>query len=261
VRRALCLVIVIGLAASARAAPVRVTWVDWVGAYTGTLAWTGCSAPGAKTASLALDAIDGALTIDLTPAGGGLRPLSLVEDEGRLTAQQGDATVALVRRRADAFELAIDLTSGCAIRGQLVRASTRVPACDRLVALARIEAACTKLPGPRKAPAAQRWKAKDKARCTAAADPIETELVDAGCLPSADPAALVPGPACQTLLAHAAKIRRCATAPRELVQLADRFTALGPAAADRASRAALDASCVRYDALLGRAAAGTGCGL
>jgi hypothetical protein len=253
--------LLLGLTATGHAAPPGATWADWVGSYTGKLAWTGCSAPGAKTPTLALDAVDGALTIDLTPAGGGLRPLSLVEDEGRLTARQGDATLALVPRRADTIDLAIDLTSGCAIRGQLVRASTGVRACDRLVALARIEAACTKLPGPPKPPAAQRWKARDAARCTALADPIQTELVDAGCVPIADPAALVPGPACRTLLAHAATVHRCATAPPPLVQLADRLTALGPPAQDRASRATLDASCVRYDALLARAAAGTGCGL
>ncbi len=75
------------LAGSAHAAP----WTEWVGDYKTALTWRGCTTPGAKSATLALDAIDGALAIDLAPAKGGLRSRALVEDErGTLSAQDGD---------------------------------------------------------------------------------------------------------------------------------------------------------------------------
>ena len=236
-------VLIVALAGTARAAPVS-TWADWVGDYTGKLAWTSCTSPGARTATIAIDAVDGALTIDLTRAGGGLRDLSLAEDPDAetLAAQQGDVTLAISRIRPGTIALAIDLASGCAIRGTLVRRASQVSACDRAVAFARIEKACTKLSGPPIGLAVKKWKAADAERCTASAEAIATEVIDAGCLPVADPAGTLIGAQCRQMVKEAESLKRCANAPPEYTQVADRLIALArPAMA--ASRSVVDASC------------------
>lgn len=237
------IVLLVALAGTARAAAVP-TWADWVGDYTGKLAWTSCTTPGAKTATIAIDAVDGALTIDLTRAGGGLRDLSLAEDPEAetLAAQQGDVTLAISRIRPGTIALAIDLASGCAIRATLVRKASQVAACDRAVAFARIEKACTKLPGPPIGLVVKKWKGADAGRCAASAEAIATAVIDAGCLPVVDPAGTLIGAQCRQMVNEAEALKRCANAPPEYAQVADRLISLArPAMA--ASRSVVDASC------------------
>ena len=237
------LVLLVALSGTAAAAPAT-TWADWVGDYTGKLAWTSCTSPGAKTATLGIDALDGALTIDLAGAGGGLRGLSLAEDPETetLAAQEGDVTLAISRPKPGSIALAIDLVSGCAIRGLLARKASQVPACDRAVALARIERACTKLSGPPLGLVVKKWRAGDAARCSTIADAVATELSDAGCLPVADPAGTLIGAQCRQMVKEAESLKRCANAPPEYAQVADRLIALArPAMA--ASKSIVDASC------------------
>ena len=228
------------LAGTADARP----WSDLVGDYTSTLAWSGCTAPGARSATLALDAVDGALSIDLAPAGGGLVAMSLVEDDrGALSAQQGDVALAILPGKPRTIALAIDLTSGCAIRGTLVRATTKVPACDRLVGAGRIAQRCRKLATPIAPIASKRWKAKDAAACSARAQEIETQVIDAGCLPVEDPRATTLGLQCRQLISEAEKLERCPSAPPEIVMAANRIITIAQPAADGASRAVVEASC------------------
>ncbi|MBA3464857.1 MAG: hypothetical protein H0T46_33295 [Deltaproteobacteria bacterium] len=220
------------------------SWSDLVGDYTGKLAWTGCTAPGAKSATLSVDATDGALAIDLAPAGGGLVAMSLVEsDRGKLSAQQGDVTLAITPGRPNTIALAIDLTSGCAIRGTLVRAITKVPACDRLVGAGRIAQKCTKLPVPIAPIASKVWKARDAAACATRAEAIETQVIDAGCLPVEDPLASTLGLQCRQLISEAEKLKRCPSAPPEMVMAANRIITIAQPAADGTSRAVVEASC------------------
>lgn len=234
-------IVVLGLA---RPASADVTWADWVGDYTGKLAWTGCIAPGAKTATVAIDAVDGALTIDLVRAGGGLRDLSLAEDPEAetLAAKQGDVTLAIARTRPGTIALSIDLASGCAVRGTLVRKSTAVAACDRAVALARIEKACTKLAGPPHELVIKKVKAADAERCTRSGDAIATAVTDAACMPVPDPAGTLVGAQCRQMVNEAEALKRCPNAPPDYTVIADRLIALArPAMA--ASRQVVNASC------------------
>lgn len=257
-RRAL--VLLVALAGSAQAAPA--TWADWVGDYTGKLAWTSCVSPGAKTATVALDAIDGALAIDLSRAGGGLRDLSLAEDPEAetLAAQQGDVTLAISRIRPGTIALAIDLASGCGIRATLTRKSSAVPACDRALALARIEKGCTKLTAPPIGLVVRKWKPADAERCTASAEAIATEVIDAGCLPVPDPVGTLIGAQCRQMVKEAEALKRCANAPPEYTQVADRLIALArPAMA--ASRSVVDASCTQGHQMLVELAAYVHCPL
>jgi hypothetical protein len=242
------------LAGASAAAP----WPGLVGDYTAKLTWTGCSAPGVRSATLSLDATDGALAIDLAPARGGLYALSLVEDEGgTLSAQQADITLALAPVKAG-LALSIDLASGCRIRGTLVRAASKVAACARQDALARIAARCTKL-DTRPAMPSGRWMAKDAPACTRRADALETQLVDAGCLPSSTPEqmALV----CQQVLAEAQKLKRCPNASPDAAIAAERLMGAARPASDPAQREATELGCRRAHVVLADFAARSRCPL
>ncbi len=239
-RRVLAGLAVLALAGTARAE----TWDEWVGDYAGKLVWTSCASPGAKSVAVALDAVDGALTIDLAPAGGGLRALSLADDGDTeiLSAQQGDVTLSIAHPKPATIAVAIDLASGCTIRGTLIRASTRIAACDRAVALARIEKACTKLTAKPIGLALEKWKPADADRCTARGNMIEAEVTEAGCLPVPDPAGTLIGAQCRQMVREAEALKRCATAPPQYVQVADRLIARArPAMAG--STSIVDASC------------------
>jgi len=205
-RRALLLLLI---CAPADAAP----WSDWAGDYSGKLAWTSCSVPGAATATIAIDAVDGALKVELARAADWLPALSLLEeDDGTLQGKQADLAVTLAHPAANRVDVAIDLESGCRARGRLVRAAGKAgPACDRLVAWARIESRCTKL----RAPALENklGKLKPSDRCDARATAVEHELIDAGCAPN--PAAAKGVAVCLATVAQADRLERCASAPRE----------------------------------------------
>jgi hypothetical protein len=202
-RRALLLLLI---CAQAEAAP----WSDWAGDYSGKLVWTSCSVPGASTATIAIDAVDGALVVELARAADWLPALSLLEEEdGTLQGRQADLAVTLAHPAANAVDVTIDLESGCRARGRLVRAPSKAgAACDRLVAWARIESRCTKLHAP---PLEKKLGKLD--RCEARATAVEHELIDAGCAPN--PAAAKGVAVCLATVAQAERLERCASAPRE----------------------------------------------
>jgi hypothetical protein len=225
------------LAGSAHAAP----WTEWVGDYKTALTWRGCTTPGARSATLALDAIDGALAIDLAPAKGGLRSISLVEDErGTLSAQDGDLVLGLAHGRAG-VELAIDLASGCTVRARLTRVRDKVAACDRLVSLARIARTCTKTQLPAMPPLAVTWKPKDAPQCRARAEVLETALTDAGCMPVESPVLL--GARCRQVADEAAKLMRCPSLPPPVQALAEQLRTTVRSSADAAQRELAELAC------------------
>ena len=121
----------VATAALAKPAPSSAPrWGDWVGDYTGKLTWTSCTAPGAGAATLPREAVDGQGAVDLTPAGGALEAMTLAEDGGGWAGQESDVTVHVTRPQPDTLERAVDLDSGCQVRGTLKRASTGIAACD-----------------------------------------------------------------------------------------------------------------------------------
>lgn len=229
--------VLIGVSAIAAAALAKppppappATWGDWVGDYTGTLAWTACTVDGAGSATLALDATDGAVTLDLTPAGAALPHIALAEgSDGGFTGRRDDVTVRLARPRPDALALAVVLDSGCEVHGTLRRRSTGILACDRLAGWARVEARCTKLTRPalenvarlvrqRRTWLAVKGAARDRLaqQCDARAQKVELELVDAGCAPVSGPATAVRSTECQTLRASLARLQRCNALPPDI---------------------------------------------
>jgi hypothetical protein len=224
---------VLAITAGALAKPAaNPGWGDWVGDYAGKLTWTTCTADGEGSATLPVEATDGAFTIDLTPAGGALESVALLEDNGGWVGQAGDVTVHLTRTKPDSLDLAIDLESGCQVRGTLKRPSTGIVACDRLAGWARVEAKCTKLVRPaleneaRLARQKKSWLAakgadRDKlgSQCEARASKVESELIDAGCAPNPDPAIGMRGAECTALRASMARLQRCQALPPDIEQL------------------------------------------
>ena len=241
--------------------PPPLTWADWVGDWEGKLKWSSCTADGEPRASLAVDARDGSVSIDLTPAGSALPQLSLVEDGAGWMGQQGDVTVRVKLAKPDKLELAVDLDSGCQVRGTLARASIGIPACDRLAAWARVESHCTKLSRPPLENAARlarqraSWrkaqgddKTKLAQQCTARSAKVEQELVDIGCAPHSDPAIGNRGAECQALRGIAGRIARCSNLPSDQRDAYAREVLVLIAAtqgADKATLPVVDAECKR----------------
>jgi len=269
---AVVLAVSAGVAAAPRS-PARPSWADWVGAYTGKLAWPGCSTPGERSATLALDAVDGALAIDLTPAGGGLRPMSLVDDGAGWIAQQGGVQLRIARARADVVELHVELGSDCTVRGELRRATTRIAACDQLVAWTRIEAACSRLvAAPLEDPAAlakerATWRPNKPAiaeQCAARAAKVEAALVEVGCAPDPRPPSRLRAPVCASLVDAAQRFQECALAmPNVKAAALNEATSLlaGVGTADDASLPVLATQCRDAHARLAQIAAHSRCPL
>ena len=253
------------------AAAPSVTWADWIGDWDGKLKWSSCSADGEPQASLSVEAFDGSVSIDLAPAGPALPQMSLVEEGDGWQGQQGDVAVHLKRfkpekpeknaKPGDKLELAIDLDSGCQVRGTMTRTSVGIPACDRLASWARIETHCTKLSRPPLENAARlarqkaEWrKAKGDARtklsaqCTARSAKVEQELIDIGCAPHPDPTIGNRGTECQALRGTAGRINRCGNLPSDQRDAYAREVMVLLAAAQGADKATLpvvDAECKR----------------
>lgn len=236
-------------------------WADWVGDWDGKLAWKYCTSDGAERASIPVDAIDGSVSIDLAPAGSALSQLPLVEGSDGWSGKQGDVSVTLSRDKRGKLALAIDLDSGCQVRGTLSRASVGIPACDRLAAWARIESHCTKLSRPplenaarlarqratwRKARGEERTKLA--AQCTARSAKVEQELVEIGCAPNPDPAIGMRGAECQALRGIAGRLGRCGNLPSDQRDAYAREVLVLLAAAQGADEASLpivDGECKR----------------
>ncbi len=257
-RRVLVGLALVGAVVATAAPNEPVKWADWVGDYQGKLRWAGCTAVGADSATLAIDATDAVMRVDLAPLGSGLEAMTLVDDDATWQAQQGDITTRLARTHDGTVELAVELDSGCSIRGSLKRASAGIAACDRLVAWSRIEGKCTKLTGPRlEQPARlvrqrETWaKAKGDertalaAQCETRSSKVETELVDAGCAPNPE-VGLVDSADCRRLAAIAAKLSRCGGVPATVKNEISIMTMQllgGSQNVDASSRPVVDAQC------------------
>ena len=255
--------VTLALASGALAAPAAqppLTWADWVGDWTGKVTWKGCAIDEDKRVSIPLDATDGSIAIDLSSAGGSLGTMGLAEDGGGFAAKQADIALRLARTDKG-LELAVDLDSGCQLRGTLTRASVGIAACDQLAAWSRIEQSCTKLSRPplenphRLARQRAEWsKAKGDARdrlaakCATRASRVQAELVDVGCAPNPDPSIGMRGAECQALRGVSARVQRCSSVPFDVRTNLEREVVVLLAAmqgADQASIPVVDAECKR----------------
>ena len=249
-------------------AAARASWADWVGEYRGALTWRSCSAPGPAGAVLALDATDAVMSIELGALEGGLRAMSLVEEDGGWIGSQGGVEVRITRPRPaapGAIEILVALDSGCTARGRLQRAQTGVPACDRLVGWTRALARCGKLAQRGGAPLEDavavgklRFRPADAEACSTRAARVERSMIDAGCAPHPDPAIGHRAPDCLRLADAAARVARCKRLPPELeAALVSQAQGLRAASetAERATLGVVERQCRDAAALLAAAAA------
>jgi len=217
-------IIMLGLGiGSALAAPPSATWGDWAGGYQGSLTWSSCTVAGARSVTLALDFVDGIARIDLASTRPGMPALTLVEEAKGWSGRQGDVAVSLTRTKPNTLDLAVELDSGCLVRGRLTRRSTGVAACDQLIGWARVDAKCTKhtpVEDLAKLLATTWKKPGDAARCASRAATLEHALIDAGCAPHPDPKIGVRSPDCLDLVQVAARLSRCATVLPDLKTVA-----------------------------------------
>jgi hypothetical protein len=232
--------------------PSTAVWSDWVGEWTGKLHWQGCAIDGAAAATVALDATDGAVAIDLASAGTGLATVPLIEDDGAWRGQSADVRVHAGRSKQGALELAVTLDSGCELHATLQRDGSGIAPCDRLAAWARVEARCTKLARPpleepaRLARQKAAWtgaRGGDRellaSQCDARASRLEAELVNVGCAPNPDPAIGLRGLDCQAMQQVVSRLARCAAAPPDDVAALSRVAAELASAAQTAREAEL----------------------
>jgi hypothetical protein len=269
-------VVVLAMASGALASPpAATTWADWVGDWQGKLKWAGCVTDGAASATLPVEAIDGAVKIDLGAAGGGLGQLSLLEDNGGWLAQTGDVNVRVTRPKADALDVDVALDSGCQLHAALRRPTIGIPACDRLEGWARVESRCTKLAGPRLEEMARlahqraTWtkvtggeRAKIAAQCEARAQKVEEELIDSGCAPNPDPEVGLRGTECQALLHSTQRFARCANVQADLAAVISQQAFALVGATQKASEAELqhlESECRRVRDRIARVAQQSNC--
>jgi hypothetical protein len=271
--------LLIGLAvvhAEPAAVAPRSSWASWVGDWQGKLRWTGCTVDGEPAASIAIDAIDSVVTIDLSAAGGALGSVPLAPDlaSDGWSGRAGDVAVHLARSSAT-LELAVELESGCAVHGSLRRQSVGIAACDDLEGWARIETRCTRLVKPplenlaRVAHQRAEWskastemRGKVAAQCKARSSKVEAELVGAHCVPGdgEQPARF---PECGALRLAAAKIAHCQALPFDVAtSLAHDANALADATAgidaQSSSRDVLEKQCRAMREQLALSAPGCG---
>lgn len=220
------------LLASSHAVAAPKPWADWVGDFRGSLVWRQCTAAGEPAATVAIDAVDGAMRVDLIPLGAALRIYSLQQDAAGWAAQDGDLSIRITQAKPRTIELAIAYESGCTARGRLTRATTGVPACDRLLAWSRIEQRCTKASAKvEDALVKTKWKKSDAARCDARADKLEHAMIDVGCAPHPDPQIGTRAIECRSLADATQKLARCGRVPPEIMQrLSAKASALSSAA-------------------------------
>jgi hypothetical protein len=256
---------------------VALTWADWVGDWQGKLKWSTCTSEGEPAATLAVDATDGAVAIDLAGAGAGFSEVSLTEDNAGWLAKSGDVTVHVTHPKTETLDVAVELESGCQIHGTLHRPTIGIAPCDRLSAWARIEARCTKLVKPPLenaarlahqratwAKAAGEERAKIGAQCDARAAKVESELVDAGCAPNPDPAIGMRGAECRALQQAAARLGRCPSVPSDLATIIAQEAAALVGAAQQARESELpyvEGQCKRVRDQIAQTVQQSGCPL
>jgi hypothetical protein len=223
-RAVLAVLIVVGLAPEGRAGREVETWV---GAWTGTATWKGCTVEGGRELEVSVSWHDGALWIDGAAVYEGLGEIAPEVRDGGVLVHDGDGvTVELKPGKARGrATLAFETAAGCAMTARLERGGTGIAACDDLVALASVAGACSlevdDLPSDEPGGEIDGWRALRKAKerkraarsCTARAGALRERLVAADCIPPEDdPADLAE---CRVVWRIAQQLLRCGHLPVE----------------------------------------------
>lgn len=233
-----------------------------VGHWTGAATWRNCAVTG--HARVALDvARDGSgYRIDLAPLLDGLGVETFAPVGGPIVeAARADLQASWTMHvKPDRATLLLALGPVCRASVALRRASLGVAACDDLVGLRAVAAACPLLdPAPARTAddalarlrpgrrLASRPRAAAAAACRREATPLRAALIETGCVPiPVERAAAVPIPECDALIRTVVRATRCDRIPVEIkTRLTDqiRIVARSAAVSDTADRAGLVESC------------------
>lgn len=232
-----------------------------VGRWTGPVVRKQCAAGGGKQLALEVVRDGSGYRIDLAPVLDGLRAEVFVPIGGpTVEAQRDDLRAVWTPGKRDRATLVVTLGAGCQATATLRRDSLGLAACDEVVGLRAVAAACPTLAAPvdpsaepalarlkpgRKLPARQR--AAVEAQCRAEAAPLRTGLIEAGCVPPPpDPDAAAPIAECTALIATVVRALRCDKVPADVKgRMGDQVHILARNArvADPEARAALVAQC------------------
>lgn len=276
IARLLALAVIALGSAAAIASPDAADVAEIVGTWRGTARWTGCSVAGNAKVAVPIAWRDGAYVIDLAGAREDLGEILLAPDGDVFTGHRDDLQVRFAPRGAPT--LTLTSSADCTARLTLARPTSGIAACDRLVALASIEAACPAAGdhrGDRQAALVSRaagWPRLRGARqraaaasCTADAETLGDTLIATGCAPTADGALVGAAPACDAYLATLAAYLRCPRLPsaaRRTLEDGAREMMRGvrqaqdPAALERAGQV-----CASFDAALRESARQMACRL
>ncbi len=195
---------------------------DWVGTWTGKATWSGCTDDRTEAVSVAVTWRDGGLWLDAAPLHDGLGELAIDARDGALAIDLADLAVTMTRAKKNGgARLALSTPAQCTLTAKLARATTKIAACDDVVALASAAAACGVTLDDDPADEIDAWravtgkKAKRAAKqCKARASEIRTQLVSAACLaPDDDPSA---EPACNDTWVLSQRLHNCQRLPADL---------------------------------------------
>jgi hypothetical protein len=214
-------VIVLGLAPEGRAGRDVETWL---GTWSGTATWKGCSVEGASELAVAVTWHDGTLWLDGAAIYEGLGEVMPEVREGGVLVHEADGlSVTLRPGKARKATLTLETAAKCRMTAKLARDGTGIAPCDDLIALARVATACPIDVDDDPSDEVEGWRAlKGKAKkragakCTARADALRERLVASDCVPpDDDPADLAE---CQVVWRVAQRLTRCGHLPVEWKQ-------------------------------------------
>jgi len=137
VRAVKAVIVLVALTTVAHADPAK-----WVGSWTGKVTSKGCTDDGTKSVTLdvAVTSQDG-LRSNGDLLEDGLGDLDWAADGANLTGNREGLKASLTASKKGA-KLALTTDGGCKIKGTLVRATSGIADCDRLMALATTESQC-----------------------------------------------------------------------------------------------------------------------
>ncbi len=213
--------------AVAQTAPSQATPAEtWVGTWAGKVTWKECSVDSGANLSLPIESVAGALTSDGDLLLDGLGPLTWSTSGKTLVIARDGLDVALARGKKGAIKLTLKTAAGCVGKATLKRASSGMPSCDAVRALAQVKSTCggvdeatrgddlVEIDGAWKA-----WKKlkgkKKKAQakqCTARLSGLRTEV--ASCAPTGAAIALT-GTYCEQMMKIYDALLVCAAIPQD----------------------------------------------
>lgn len=223
-----CVVGFCGAAALAQTSQTSPTLAEtWVGTWVGKATWHECSLEGGDTLTMPIQSLASKLTSDGDILMDGLGALEWRADGKRLVIARDGLDVSLTPGKKGVVKLVMTTGAGCVAKASLKRATSGIPSCDAVRALATAKSTCDGLDEATRdddlAEVDSKWKGwkklkgkKKKAQaraCTARLSGMRTDI--ASCAPAGG-GTVVAGGGCAGLLAAIDKVLTCSALPQDI---------------------------------------------